>query len=309
VKARTLVHLDTDIGGDPDDGCALAMLLGFDIELVAVTTTVDPRGQRAGYVAHLLRLAGRRDLPVAAGADVTVTAGEVIEPMPQLWPRGIAPLPGPLEQAHDLLAASIQRAATIVAVGPLTTLATLELGRPGALSGARVVVMGGWTGPLPDDLPAYGPGDDWNVAADAEAALVVATSGADITWVPLATTLRTSLRAGHLPRLRAGGRLGAVLAKQAEDYAGLRGKAALGRAHAGLPDDLVLSLHDPLACAVAANWPGVTVRTRLLAPALEDGAMVLRADRNGVPMGVAESVDGPAFTDAWLSAVEAADSR
>jgi len=190
-----LVHLDTDIGGDPDDGCALAMLLGSDLVLAGVTTTVDPHGQRAGYAAHLLRLAGRADVPVAAGAGVTVTAGDIVEPLPQLWPPRTEARPGSLQAAHDLLVANLERAATIVAVGPLTTLATLERHRPGALCGARLVVMGGWAGPLPGDLPAYGPGDDWNVAVDPQAALVVATSGADITWVTLAATLRTSLRA------------------------------------------------------------------------------------------------------------------
>ena len=302
-----LVHLDTDIGGDPDDGCALAMLLGSDLVLAGVTTTVDPHGQRAGYAAHLLRLAGRAGVPVAAGAGVTVTAGDIVEPLPQLWPPGIEARPGSLRAAHDLLIANLERAATIVAVGPLTTLATLERHRPGALCGARLVVMGGWAGPLPGDLPAYGPGDDWNVAVDPQAALVVATSGADITWVTLATTLRTSLRAIHLPRLRAAGQLGALLAQQAVDYAELSGKAALGRSHAGLPDDLVLSLHDPLACAVALEWAGVTVRRRGLAPVLTDGGLVLRSDPSGVPMGVVEAVDGSAFTDAWLASVESAD--
>lgn len=309
MNAPPLVHFDTDIGGDPDDGCALAMLLGTDAELAGVTTTVDPRGQRAGYAAHLLHVAGRSDVPVAAGADVTLTAGALIEPLPELWPADIEPRPGPLAAAHDLLVASIERAATVVAVGPLTTLATLEQRRPGTLSGARVVVMGGWTEPLPGDLPPYGPGDDWNVAADPDAALVVATSGADVTWVTLATTLRTSLRAIHLPRLRAAGRLGAVLARQAVSYAELRGKAALGRVHAGLPDDLVLSLHDPLACAVATSWPGVRVRRQVRAPVLTDGGLALPADTNGVAMGVAEAVDGAAFTDAWLASVEAADRR
>jgi inosine-uridine nucleoside N-ribohydrolase len=304
VNGVPLIHLDTDLGGDPDDGCALAMLLGSDLELAGITTTVDPRGQRAGYTDHLLRLAGRTDVPVAAGAEATLTAGEAFQPLSQLWPPDVAPLPGALEAAHALLTHSIERRATIVAVGPLSTLASLERRRPGALFGARVVIMGGWTGPLAEDLPAYGPGDDWNVAADPQAAHVVATSGADLTWVPLAATLRTSLRPIHLPRLSAAGHLGAVLAEQAVAYAELRGKASLGRAHAGLPDDLVLSLHDPLACAVALNWSSVTVCRRLVAPVLADGGLVLTADADGVAMGVAEAVDGPAFTAAWLATVE-----
>ena len=54
------VHLDTDLGGDTDDACALAMLLGWSgVELVGVTTVADPGGRRAGCVAHCLGLAGQ----------------------------------------------------------------------------------------------------------------------------------------------------------------------------------------------------------------------------------------------------------
>jgi hypothetical protein len=57
------IHLDTDLGGDPDDACALAMVLGWPgADLVGVTTTTDPGGRRAGYVARCLELAGRRDV-------------------------------------------------------------------------------------------------------------------------------------------------------------------------------------------------------------------------------------------------------
>ena len=53
------IHLDTDIGGDIDDLCALAMLLGWaDAELVGVTTCSDSGGLRAGLARHALRLAG-----------------------------------------------------------------------------------------------------------------------------------------------------------------------------------------------------------------------------------------------------------
>ena len=45
------VHLDTDFGGDPDDACALVMLLGYpDVEIVGITTNLDSGGRRAGYV-------------------------------------------------------------------------------------------------------------------------------------------------------------------------------------------------------------------------------------------------------------------
>jgi inosine-uridine nucleoside N-ribohydrolase len=41
------VHLDTDLGGDIDDLCALAMVLNWPaIELVGVTTGSDDGGRR-----------------------------------------------------------------------------------------------------------------------------------------------------------------------------------------------------------------------------------------------------------------------
>ena len=64
------IHLDTDLGSDTDDLCALALLLGWDgAEVAAVTTSTDPGGVRAGFAAYALRLAGRPDIPVCAGAE------------------------------------------------------------------------------------------------------------------------------------------------------------------------------------------------------------------------------------------------
>ena len=64
------IHLDTDLGSDTDDLCALAMLLGWpSVELTGITTSTDPGGVRAGFVAYALGLAGRTDIPVAAGAE------------------------------------------------------------------------------------------------------------------------------------------------------------------------------------------------------------------------------------------------
>ncbi len=60
---RVLVHLDTDIGGDPDDVCALAMLLGWpDVEIVGHHD--DTRG---GGAARGLRARGA----AACGASRT----------------------------------------------------------------------------------------------------------------------------------------------------------------------------------------------------------------------------------------------
>src|SRR5260221_4987106 len=65
----TDIHIDTDIGGDIDDLCAIAMVLKWpDAELLGVTTVAEHGGKRAGYARYALSLAGRGDIPVAAGA-------------------------------------------------------------------------------------------------------------------------------------------------------------------------------------------------------------------------------------------------
>ena len=65
------VHLDTDLGGDMDDLCALAMLLRWeDVDFTGITTVAEAGGKRAGYTRYVLDMEGRRDIPVAAGADV-----------------------------------------------------------------------------------------------------------------------------------------------------------------------------------------------------------------------------------------------
>jgi len=66
------LHLDTDLGGDIDDLCALAMVLNWPaVELVGVTTVSDDGGRRAGHVRYALEIAGRSDIPVCAGADIS----------------------------------------------------------------------------------------------------------------------------------------------------------------------------------------------------------------------------------------------
>ncbi len=142
------VHLDTDLGSDVDDLAAMAMLLGSrEVELTGVTTCIDPGGRRAGYVRYVLETAGRADVAVAAGAEVSSTTLVTPGGFPdedRRWPEPVPPSPGPAGAALRLLADSVEAGATIVAIGPCTNLALLAVERPAALAGADVVVMGGW---------------------------------------------------------------------------------------------------------------------------------------------------------------------
>jgi purine nucleosidase len=303
-----LVHLDTDLGGDTDDACALAFLLGQPgVELAGVTTVADRAGRRAGYARHCLALAGRDGIPVIAGAGLSMTTLESAEPVTddrRYWPGGLPCCPSPPGAALDLLLRNIERGATLVAIGPWTNLALLEIARPGSLHRTPVVATGGWTG-LAAGLPPWGPQMDFNVQWDTRAAEIVAAT-ADLTLVPLPVTLKAHLRAADLPRLHASGPLGALLARQGEAHGHDFQMAEMGRLHAELPDDLLNFQYDPVACAVALGWPGAIVADTQLQLVHEGNLVRFRPGTTGRPTRILTDLDSEGFARYWLNAVEAA---
>jgi purine nucleosidase len=299
----TRIHLDTDLGSDTDDLCALAMLLGLaDVEVTGITTSTDPDGRRAGWVRHVLALAGRSDVPVAAGARASLGGLFVPLGFPDYWREPIAPAPSAPGEAVALLAASAEAGAAIVAVGPYTNIAMLEAERPGLAAQVGTVVMGGHVPPPADGFPPWGARDDFNVQQDAVAAAVV-FERCDPTVVPLAACMRVSLRDEHLPALRSGGPLASLVADQGEAHARDNDRRALGMAYPSLPDDLMNLHYDPLACAVAAGWPGVTIERLPVATEMRDALLHMRVEPGARPLRVVVDVDASAFERQWLEAV------
>ena len=135
------IHLDTDIGGDIDDLCALAMLLMWpDLEITGVTIVSDDQGRRAGYVHYVLSLVGRTGIPCAAGADVSSGYYRYelgYPPDEENWPEPIPRRPASPDRAVSLLKRSIEQGATIAAIGPYTNLMQLEKTYPGILQQER----------------------------------------------------------------------------------------------------------------------------------------------------------------------------
>jgi purine nucleosidase len=304
------LHLDTDIGGDIDDLCALAMVLNWpESELVAVTTVSDSGGKRAGYVRYVLEIAGRRDVSVAAGADISLGCYHHWQPgfhpdESAYWPEPVPPAPGPAADAIDLLERSIQANATIAAVGPYTNLAILERRSPGTLATGRLVLMGGFVFPPREGFPQWGCESDYNVQVDPESALLV-LEAANPLLVSLSVTVETALRRSWLATLREAGTMGQLVARQCEAFAVEEAmESRFGRTCAGLPDDIINFLHDPLACALALGWnDGVEIQEVPLKSEMRNGYLCHTLDARGKLTRVVTHVDGAKFSEFWLRTI------
>ena len=273
---KSLLHLDTDLGGDIDDLCALA-------------------------------LAGRAEVPVAAGADAAQGHYRSWPGLPDeatYWPEPIPPAPAPLDEALSLLQRSVEQGATIAAIGPFTNLALLEKRSPGILRRARLVLMGGYVFPPRAGFPAWGSDMDYNVQVDVESTHYV-MQHSDPVLVPLSVTVETWLRRAYLSALSRSGPLARLIARQAEAFARDEAiEARYGRTCPGLPDDTLNFQHDPLACAIALGWQnGVEIDEIPLKSEIEDGWLRQRVDPGGTPTRVVTRVDGGKFSEFWLSSV------
>jgi inosine-uridine nucleoside N-ribohydrolase len=309
-----------------------------DVELVGITTVAVGDGRRAGYVHRLLDAVGWAPgrVPVAAGAGWSLTDGGEMGEIPdhdRFWgPDVPPPEPGPVDPsgAIALLDRSIRAGAVVCTIGPLTNLALLEAARPGRLAAATVVSMGGWVRPLGAGLPDWGPGHDFNIQCDPQAAATVFAAAGDLTLVTLGATLQAHVRDEHLARLEASGAVGRLLARMTRAHGDQYDLAALAAANTALPPDLHNFHHDPLAVAVACGWDhGVVERLRLRPAATADGALwfepVEPPARAGSDLGrqirplevyerpaspperpdrvvrVVDGVDGPRFVDDWTA--------
>jgi purine nucleosidase len=302
------IHLDTDLGGDIDDLCALAMLCKWPgVNLSAVTTNQDNGGRRAGYVCYAFNLADKRNIPVAAGADASLDYYRFYSSLPdetRYWPEPIPPAPGPLDAALDLLQHSIEDGAIIAGIGAYTNLALLEKRNPGCLEKANLCLMGGHAFPVPDGFPQWDYDMDWNMQIDAQSALLV-LERANPLLVPMTVTLQTWLRRADLPALRQSGPLGSLIARQAEAWTeDHRMDTRFGLTCSGLPDDTINFQHDPLACAIALGWKdGIEIEELPVVSELRESWLRQRVDPTGKPTRVVTRVDGAKFAAFWLKLV------
>ena len=299
------IHLDTDIGGDTDDLCALALLLASpEVDIAGITTCADPHGKRLSFVRHALRLAGREDVPSASGAYAFL-GGMPHTPQPQdqrYWPDMEVVPPTPPGAALDLLQSNVASGAAVVAIGPFTNLAIFEAMRPGVFATTRVVVMGGHTGMPDPGLPQWPPAMDYNVQADRVAAEIVFNRVHPLI-VPLPTTRKVCLRGADLPSLRAGGPLAQLLALQGDLHGRDYGMERLAPTNHAVPEDILNFQYDSVAVAAALGWDCLTVEDIPLAVRMAGENIALERTPGAPLLRVATDVDAEAFRARWLETV------
>jgi len=300
----TKIHLDTDIGGDMDDLCALAMLLKWpDLEITGVTTVSEDQGRRAGYVHYVLSLVGRTGIPCVAGADVSggyYRYALGYPPDEENWPEPMTRRPGSPDKAVALLKRSIEQGAVVVAIGPYTNLMLLEKTYPGILKQTDLFLMGGHVFDMPAGYPQWGKEMDYNIQVDIHSAHYV-LEHAHPTLVPVTVTCQTALRRAYLPRLARAGRLGEVIVLQAERCArSEQNERKYGQTCPGLPRDIINFQHDPLACAIALGWQeGVEIETVPLQLEIRESWLYEIPDSDGIPTRLVTKIDGNAFNEFW----------
>ena len=105
-----------------------------------ITTTHEDGGRRAGFVHEVLRLGASIGIPVAAGAEHSMTT--LVQPggFPddvRYWGHPIESVPSPSARPSTSCARSIEHGATVIVIGPFTNLALFEVVRPACSTPCR----------------------------------------------------------------------------------------------------------------------------------------------------------------------------
>lgn len=305
--------IDTDPGIDD----ALAILLALaspEVDLRLVTTVHGnvELEQTTENALRVLHLAGRSDVPVAAGARASLVhpqperAGHVhgaaglggIQLPPS--PAELDPRPAVVALAELLMAST--EPVTVATIGPMTNLALLLGVYPEAAARiGRLVVMGGSAGRGGNVTAAA----EFNVWADPEAAQAVLTAGLPTMLVGLDVTLPTVLGEDGIARFAAAGPIGSSAAAILQQYLD-HARTAYGTSGVVVHDALALTE------AIAPGTLGTVRRDVVVDTTLGAGRGQTLVDRRGVSTApaaveVAEAVDSAAAVEFLVSRLATLD--
>jgi pyrimidine-specific ribonucleoside hydrolase len=273
----TPIVIDCDPGHDD----AIAILLALaspEVELRGITTVAGNQTleKTTRNALKVLELAGRTDIPVAAGADAPLKRklrvaanvhGESGLDGPDLPEPTTKPVGG---HAADLLDTWLEPGVVLVPTGPLTNVALLLEQHPEVKERLeRIVWMGG--------AIAEGnvtPAAEFNAFVDPEAAAAVFGSGIPVTMIGLDITHKALFTRAHADRLRGTGRAGRAVAELSDFFQ---------RFHESRYGFDGSPIHDALAVAEVI-----------------DPSLVTRLECNVEIETASEYCDGRTVVDRWL---------
>ncbi|MFT4000483.1 MAG: nucleoside hydrolase [Rhizobium sp.] len=304
---RKQIILDCDPGND--DALGILVALGHPVlDLKAVTTGAGHLAveRTAKNAAITLAVAGRRDVPVAAGAVGPLVRERMIAKVLDMESAldaeraDLAAVDFDPSHSADLIAAKVRAGATtIVTTGPLTNLA-MALKHDPDLAGRieRIVTLGGSWG-LGNKTAAA----EWNILCDPEAASIVFTAGVPVTLVPIDAAVQARITNRLIARVAdIGGPVGAFAAELLQSLVKTFRPGVFG------PD--FMPLNDPVASIVAAvPSVGRTAPARIdveLAGRFTYGRTVIDfAGRSELPnnVDVVVSLDEPAIHDLLVASI------
>ena len=273
----TPIVIDCDPGHDD----AIAILLALaspEVELRGITTVAGNQTleKTTRNALKMLELAGRTDIPVAAGADAPLkrtlrVAANVHGESGLDGPDLPEPTTKPVEEhAADVLDTWLEPGVVLVPTGPLTNVALLLERHPDVTQRVeRIVWMGG--------ALAEGnvtPAAEFNAFVDPEAAAAVFGSGIPVTMIGLDITHKALFTRAHADRLRGTGRAGRAVAELSDFFQ---------RFHESRYGFDGSPIHDALAVAEVI-----------------DPSLVTRLDCNVEIETASQYCDGRTVVDRWL---------
>ena len=258
------MHLDTDIGGDPDDVCALAMLLGWpDVEITGITTTHEEGGRRAGLRARGAAARGPSRHPRRRGRRALDDDARAARRLPRRRallgttdPADAAPGGSRARSPRREHRARRDRDRDRTVHEPR---AASRSHGPGCSTRVPVVVMGGALPPARSRAIRSGPRTTTGTCS--------ATRGPRRSSNGLARADgRAARRDGEgAPARRPPAAVAGCWSARRRSWpgrprrTGVDRRAGLAEENPTLPADLLNFHHDPLAAAVAVGWDGVTI--------------------------------------------------
>ena len=214
------IIIDTDPGQDDAVGILLA-LASPEVEVLALSTVAGnvPLDLTSRNARIVCEIAGRPDIPVHAGCDTPlsrplVTAEHVhgksgLDGIALFQPASALAPGHAVDAIIDILRREPEGSVTLVAMGPLTNLATAFRRAPDIVPRLReIVLMGGAYFEVGNITPAA----EFNIYVDPEAAQIVCAAGAPRTVLPLDVTHKALTSRDWIEQMRASGPVGRAVA-------------------------------------------------------------------------------------------------